>query len=362
MPIQIHQLVHTLSYGDAISGEVLGLQRCFHEAGIESDIFAINVHPTYKGRAKDYRTFPKASPSTIGAPNRVILHYSLGSPLNELYRSLDAYKRVLIYHNITPPSWFSGVNPRIVIDIERGLAELPDLCARSTSIIADSEFNATELHKIGFKPEVLGLPIDPTRWAEPANQGIAGLIRSEPGLHLLHVGRIAPNKCIEDIIKTFHFIRYHVHPESYLWLVGIDIDTEIYSFALKRLARELEVDMAVRFVGGMADSEIRALYENCSAYMCMSEHEGFCLPVIEAMHFGLPVIAYASSALPQTLGAGGILVREKRHAELAQLVGELYRNQEMRKAVVSSGHQRVQEFGFENFRRDVHRHFLSAEG
>ena len=347
-PRRIHQLIHTLSYGDAISGEALALQRCLRELGFASDIYAIHVHPVYKKEAetlgvKDYRSLGTEFDGEI------LLHYSLGSPLNDLYRSLVKSQRTLVYHNLTPARWFRGVNPRIVRDIEQGMEELPALCAISNRLIADSKFNAAELSQLGFAAEVLELPIDPARWSIPRNEGIYTLLRSNPGINVVHIGRLAPNKCIEDIIKAFYFLNRFIDKNSRLWLAGIDIDTEIYSFSLKRLVHELGIDESVTFAGCMADSELRSLYEAGSVYCCMSEHEGFCLPVVEAMHFGLPVIGYASSALPDTIGSGGLLVSDKRHAEIAELIAEVSRNQELRSSLVLAGHERVRSLSFDAF-------------
>lgn len=341
----IHQLVHTLTWGDAISGEVLALQRVFREAGRTSGIYAINVDPRLKQQACDYRTLPH------DFPGEVLLHYSLGSPLNELYENLHAATRTLIYHNLTPARWFSGVNPRVAADIERGVKELPRLCALSARLVADSQFNAGQLAGLGFRAEILELPIDPGKWEVAANAGIAALLKNDPALHMLHVGRLAPNKCIEDIIRIFHFLHTYINQRSRLWLVGLDIDTELYSFALKRLVRELDIVDAVHFTGRMADSEVRALYENASVYVCMSEHEGFCLPVVEAMYFGLPVVAYASSVLPDTVRRGGALVAEKKHPQIAELAQEIYSNAEFRDRLVRAGHERAAELSFDNFRQ-----------
>lgn len=340
---EIHQLVHTLSYGDAISSEVLAVQRAFIRRGSQSKIYAINVHPKYKGLAHDYREFPG---SFCG---EVVLHYSLGSPLNDLYLGLPRATRAIIHHNLTPARWFSAVNPRIAADIKRGIAELPKLCRASDRIIADSSFNAQELASQGLSVAVLPLLVDPERWAVDANFGIAQLLNSSGGINVVHVGRYAPNKCLEDLIRIFYFLHHHVEKNSRLWLSGIDIDTELYSYELKRLARELNVDHAVNFTGCMADSELRALYANAGAYLCMSEHEGFCLPLLEAMHFGLPVIAYAAGAVPETVGNGGIIVREKRHAQIAELVAEVSRNTALRQALIAAGKKRAAEFSLEKF-------------
>jgi glycosyltransferase involved in cell wall biosynthesis len=343
----VHQLVHTLSYGDAISAEVLSLARSFRERGFPSEVFAINVHPRLKGEARSYLEFPK------DFAGEVVLHYSLGSPLNELYRSLKNAKRALIYHNLTPAHWFDRVNPRIVDDIQRGMDELPGLCAVTDRLLADSAFNGGELAALGFKATTLELMIDPKRWSIPANPGIASLLQGSGGIHVLHVGRLAPNKCIEDIIRSFCFLHHHISKHSTLWLPGIDIDTELYSYSLKRLVRELALEDAVRFTGCMDDSELRSLYEGCSVYLCMSEHEGFCLPLLEAMHFGAPVIAYASSAIPDTVGKGGILVREKRHPEIAELIAKIHSDLPFRESLIAAGRARVAEHSMERFQERV---------
>ncbi|MCO6430553.1 MAG: glycosyltransferase [Deltaproteobacteria bacterium] len=339
----IHQLVHTLSYGDAISGEVLALQRACREMGRESEVYAINVHPKLKQQA---RIYTELSAEFSG---RLILHYSLGSPLNDLYRNLNSAHRTLIYHNITPSRWFEGINPRIVQDIERGRRELPELCSVSDSLISDSQFNAGELRALGFDSDVLELPLDPERWNMKSNDGIAALLRGDSCKHIVHVGRFAPNKRIEDIIKAFYFMHHHIDRRSKLWLIGIDIDTEIYSFALKRLVYELSLDDSVNFISTFSDSELKALYENATLYICLSEHEGFCVPLVEAMHFGLPVIAYASSAVPGTLGTGGLLISEKHPARLAELMNIACSDQQLRIRLIEAGRARVGQLSFDKF-------------
>jgi hypothetical protein len=142
----VHQLVHTLSYGDAISTEVLALQRVLRSLGFKSEIFAIHEHPKLKGRSKSYREILDRSLDKAD----IILHYSLGSPLNELYANWCSGERILVYHNITPSKWYRSINQRVADDIEIGLRDLPKLCALSSSIWADSAFNAGELAALGF--------------------------------------------------------------------------------------------------------------------------------------------------------------------------------------------------------------------
>ena len=178
--------------------------------------------------------------------------------------------------------------------------------------IADSSYNASELEGFGCKnPVVLPLTIDPDRWKVASNPGILSALRDHGGKNILHVGRLSPNKCIEDILKAFYFYHHKFDTTSKLWIVGHDIDTELYSLELRALCRKLRIHQAVMFTGSVADSELKAFFEGADAYICMSEHEGFCVPLIEALHHKVPVVAYNSSAVPETLGESGVLIKRE---------------------------------------------------
>ena len=300
----IHQLVHTLSYGDAISTEVLALQAALRELGLESEIYALHEHNRLKGRSRNFQTLNECPEADI------ILHYSIGSPLNDIYANWNRGHRVLVYHNITPARWFKGVNNRVANDIEHGLADLPALCATSDRIWADSTFNARELQGLGFSSSVLELPIAPERWNRSRNEAMFARVRKTAGVNVLHV----------------------------------------YSFSLRRLIRNLGLDDSVEVLGGLADEEVRSLYEAASVYVCMSEHEGFCLPLIESMYFGLPVVAFDAGAVAETVGAGGIVVKEKRHAEIGSLIHQLSQPGVLRSQMVEKGRERVRAFSFDTFK------------
>ena len=343
----ISQLVHTLSYGDAISGEVIAIKRILEENGFNSDIYSINTHPKYKGLTKSYKELSKDT------KDKIILHYSLGSDLNRVYKNLDNSKRMLIYHNITPAKFFEGVNPRIVNDIESGLSELPKLLKKTDLIISDSEYNASDIKKLGFDSKVLPLLYDNKKWDIEENQGIKNILRKNNTINILHTGRLAPNKCIEDIIKSFYFLHHKIEKNSKLYLIGIDIDTEIYSFMLKDLVNTLNLKDSVYFCGSVADSELKAFYKNSHVYLCMSEHEGFCVPILEAMNFSLPVVSYESCALKDTVGNGGILVNEKKHEYIGELLYKVATDKIIREEMILAGHERVKEFSEGNFTRNL---------
>ena len=248
----MHQLVHTLSYGDAISTEPLALQRVLRGLGYESDIFRIHEHPKLQGRSRPYSELSRAQDAEF------LLHYSLGSPLNAVYEQWTRGHKRLIYHNITPARWYRAINQRVADDIEQGLLELPDLCGISDALWADSPFNAREIEGLGFQADVLDLLVDPTRWDTVRNESLYRSVTASPGIQVLHVGRLAPNKCVEDVIKSFYFLVKYIDVNARLRLVGIDTDTELYSFSLRELANYLGIGYAVEFVGALADDEVRA--------------------------------------------------------------------------------------------------------
>jgi glycosyltransferase involved in cell wall biosynthesis len=368
--MRIHQLVHTLNYGDAISGEALTIRSLLQGRGFDSKIFCLHAHPKVK-QFQDRAVGLQAeldSAQAAGDKIVLILHYSIGSPLNDMYlQAPPGVVKTIIYHNLTPAKWYLGYNERVATDLIRGREELPHLISSSDIVLADSEYNRSELAAFHHgETALLPLPLDSTKWGIEANAGIREILSRPvplvakddgapiPGagrktVNILHVGRTAPNKRLEDIIKVFYFYHHKINRSSRLWLIGSDIDNEIYSFELRRLVSELVLKEAVTFVGSVADSELRAFYETSDVYLCMSEHEGFCVPILEALNFNLPVIAYAACAVPETIGDAGILVDHKRHAEIAELVEIVVTDEALRTDLQLRGRKQVQQFNEQRF-------------
>jgi len=359
--VQVNQFVHTLNYGDAISGEARTIQRMLRQMSIPSEIYSVHTHEKLKGQTRSWLDFDKeaAAAAQDGLKTAVILHYSIASPLNQLFlQQRDAF-RAAIFHNLTPVHWFERCNARVAADLRQGFAELPEVMGNAHLVLADSEFNCQELAKLGCVPAgTLPLLLDEEQWAVVANAGINSILRAHGGKNILHVGRIAPNKRIEDIIKAFYFYRHKINSQSRLWLIGTDIDTEIYSFELRRLVSELQLRDAVFFVGSVSASELRAFYEQADLYICLSKHEGFCMPILEAMHFSVPVIAYDAGAVAETLGSGGILVGRKRPAEIAELMEIILTDNLVRSRLVEQGRKRAAAFSLSRFRENLENRLL----
>jgi len=195
---------------------------------------------------------------------------------------------------------------------------------------------------MGFqRTGVLPILLDLSRYDHPTNPD---LLRGHAGKTvLLHVGRIAPNKRIEDLLKILTFLR-RLDPKAHLLVVGTEIDMEAYAGALRRLARQLDLGDHITFAGPVRAEDLPTYYRLAACYVTMSEHEGFCVPLLEAMHLGCPVVAYAAAAVPETLGGAGLLFHEKDHPVIAEAIHHLVTTPALREAIVRGQRERVRAF------------------
>lgn len=159
----------------------------------------------------------------------------------------------------------------------------------------------------------------------------------------LHVGRIAPNKSIHDLIKSFYYYHTWITPASRLFLVGSSAGMAEYVKDLAALVKKLDLEKAVIFTGHVETDELAAFYALSDLYLSMSEHEGFCIPLIEAMHFGLPVMAYSATGVPFTMGSAGVLLHQKNHALVAEMAHEILTNAALRSRLVEMQYVRSAE-------------------
>ena len=327
-PRRVHQLVAALSYGDAIGNEALAIQGHLRRAGFESDIFAERVHPRMAHLAR-----PLWEYGDVSSPETVCLfHFSIGSAAGRLiYHAPD--RLVSIYHNITPADWFLGFHPHLAGLCHHGRRELAAFAERTELGLADSEFNRRELEAAGYRrTAVLPIVLDLDDCRRPASP-VARHLYDDGRVNVLFVGRIIPNKRIEDLIGVFALYQRHVEPRSRLLLVGDYRGHERYYDRLQERVRRLGADEVV-FTGHVDDDDLRAYYSAGDVFLCLSEHEGYCVPLLEAMAFGLPVIAYDAGAVAETLRGGGILLREKRPEVVAELLGRVGEDAALRSAVL----------------------------
>jgi glycosyltransferase involved in cell wall biosynthesis len=310
----IHQLSVSAAYGDAIGGEIFTVRDALRQAGYASDVFVELVDARMAHQVRPYQEYRGVS----SPDNVVLLHFSLGSKVSALAREIDD-RLVLIYHNITPAGWFAPYALGIARECQRGRVELATLAGRAALALGDSEYNRRELEELGYaNTGVLPLIIDLSRLDAPADPMV--LERFADGrTNLLFVGRCVPNKRIEDLLRAFAYYRRFIDHRSRLIIVGEYRSFVLYFDALQALAGELGLD-EVYFTGHVSQAELNAYYRAAHCFLCTSEHEGFCVPVFEAMYRGLPVVAYAAAAIPYSTGRGVLLTHDKDPALLAEAV------------------------------------------
>ncbi len=329
MAIAIHQVLATLGYGDAIGHEVLGIQRVLRAAGYSSEIFVETADHRLKDLTVDYRDLPEAS----HPDNILIHHFSIGARASRVAYALPD-RMALVYHNITPPEYFVDVHDMLVKLCYLGRRELGLYKDRCDLALGDSEYNRQELDAIGF-PVTGVLPVVPdfSHLSGPANYMQARQY-DDGWVNVLFVGRMIPNKRIEDVIRSFHAYKQWFNPRSRLLLVGSYGGFEKYLAMVQQFIADIGAQ-DVHFLGHVANEELTAYYELADVFLCASEHEGFCVPLIESFHMGVPVLAYAATAVPATMDGAGILYTDKNPMHVAALIDAVVGDRDLHDRVVA---------------------------
>jgi glycosyltransferase involved in cell wall biosynthesis len=320
----VHQVLATLGYGDAIGHEVLGIRRALRAAGYASSIIVETADPRLEDETIDYRDMV----DRVTADDLVIHHFSIGSRASRTMFALPC-RMMLVYHNITPPEYFLGVHDYLVRQCFHGRRELTAYRARVDLALGDSEFNRQELAAIGFDPTAV-LPVIPDfdhLDVEPDSR-----IAEEYGddwTNILFVGRLVPNKRPDNLIRFFHAYKTLYNPRARLIIAGAYGGFESYLVQLHDLVARLGVRDVV-LTGQVTDAELAALYDVADLFLCASEHEGFCVPIIEAFYMGVPVLAYAATAVPVTMDGGGLLYDSRDPRVVARFMDAILSNRSTR--------------------------------
>lgn len=336
--LRIHQILTSISYGDAISNDVLEIKNILDSWGYESMIFSRHIHPKLVHLTQFYTEYQKySSPENI-----LIFHFSIGSEVSEFVKTLPD-KKIIIYHNITPHRYFEGINDTLVQFLKDGRKELEEYAGIADLALGDSEFNRKELEELSFKNTgVLPIIIDFEIYKQEPDKKVMKKFK-EKNINFLFVGRLSPNKKQEDIIKTFYYYNKFINSRSRLFLVGSYVGTEKYYAQLQNLVKQLNLKN-VHIIGQVDFTELLAYYKLADVFLSMSEHEGFCVPLIESMYFGIPIVAYDSTAIPYTLGDSGILFKEKRYEEVAELVNFLLKNKGIKERIIDNQRKKLEDF------------------
>jgi glycosyltransferase involved in cell wall biosynthesis len=347
----VHQFLPVFSGGDAIGNHVLRVRDTLRSAGYDSEIFAVNIHRPVAKHARSFLDFK--APAGRSPKVHLLYHLSTGSRM-AAWLTEQPLPVAVDYHNITPAQYFDRWEPVAAQVARVARAEMRRLASSTAFGLADSGYNAEELLDEGY-PDTAVVPIlvDFAEYdAAPDTATLTRLRRRAEGggAHWLFVGRVAPHKCQHDILAAFAAYRRLFDPRARLSIVG-DRMLLLYARALERLADELGVADAVEFTDSVKFPQLLAYYRAADLFVSLSEHEGFCVPLVEAMHFGVPTIAFASAAVPETGGDATLLLPDKDPLSVAVAAQRVLSDDALRKAMIVAGHQRVEHFSLENNRR-----------
>lgn len=342
--VEVHQVLATLGYGDAIGHEVLGIQRTLSAAGYRSHIFVETADPRLEPLTLDYRELIDHS-----SPNNILIHhFSIGSRASRISFALPD-RMILVYHNITPPEYFADVHQLLTEQCYMGRRELGAYVNRCDLAVGDSEFNRLELEALGF-PVTGVLPVVPDlSHLDVAPDDLMAGQFDDDWTNLLFVGRIIPSKRIENVIRFYHAYRRLYKPRSRLFIVGSYSGFEPYLATLHRLVAALGA-CDVYFTGHVSDEELTAYYDIADLFLCASAHEGFCVPLIEAFSKRIPVVAYARTAVPATMDGGGVLFDTDTPSEVATLVDMVLSDSHLRERILEAQDRALERLWAKDFR------------
>jgi len=255
---------------------------------------------------------------------------------------------VVDYHNLTPLRYFDGWNPVAAWGVAWGRRQLASLAGRAVLGIGDSHYNEAELVAAGYARTTTVPILVPPAWldVEPDDAVLSRLRTSGASTTWLFVGRLAPNKAQHDIVKAFAAYRRFHDPGARLLLVG-GTSSDAYELALERFVDRLGLRVAVEITGSVTPESLAAHYAAADVFVVCSEHEGFCVPLLEAWHHELPIVAYDSSAVGETLGGAGLLLPTKDPLTVAAAVARVMGDDSLRKALVAAGRARLAEFSLD---------------
>lgn len=349
--VSIHQMLPDFGYGDAIGNDVLEIQKALKGFGYDSEIYAQHIHSKLTGAAR-----PPWEYKEISSPeNILIFHFSIGSELSEFVKRLPD-RKILIYHNITPSHFFKGINVEVERRCAWGYEELTNLAPYFDLALGVSDFNRRDLEQAGFrKTGVLPILVDFKNYYLAQEAALKKKLQ-DGKVNILHVGRLVPQKKIEDLVKAFYLFQKRLFPESRLILVGTDSGVRNYSRAVKNMIEELAISQKILFAGFASFRELITYYHSAHLYLCLSEHEGFCVPLMESMFFGIPIIAYLTGGIPETLGGSGVGLAQKNWEEIAETMALVLEDKGLREDIVKGQKERLQYLSLEKNRERLKAH------
>jgi glycosyltransferase involved in cell wall biosynthesis len=331
----IHQVLPRLAWGDAVGNQVRYLQGLLRRWGYVSDIYAEAWDDACKDQVRPVRDYAREVPRD----SVMVVHHSFESRLVPLITRAPG-RKVLVYHNVTPARLFEGFERKIAAACDGARDELLALRPQVECAFAYSRFSAEELVAAGYRNvAVLPFAIDWTAF-DTAPDPVLQAELSDGCANVLFVGRAVPSKKVDDVLRVFTAYQRLYQPKSRLVVAGYLHRDGAYGAYLHGLKDVLGAER-VRFLGRVSAAQLSACFATASAYLSMSRHEGFGVPLLEAMYRGVPVVAYGAAAVPETMGGAGLATLSDAPAEVAELLAVVERSPSVRAQVIAAQRERL---------------------
>lgn len=338
--MRVNQWVPAAHKGDAIGDSARRMRGILRQLGHDSEIYALTIDDVLQNDVLPF------SDDGARSGDITLFHYALPSPMTEAFAQLRG-SRVMQYHNVTPASYFAPYDSGLFRLASLARAELASLVGRVDLAVGVSEFNRAELEQLGFAPTgVLPLAVDVSRITKPVHRpALDKVLETDDLVNFLFVGRIAPNKKIEDHLKLAeHYKRYVDAYYRFIFVGKHDAVPGYYAAIRAMMAQFRLLNDRFVFTGPVSDEDLAVYYRHAAVYISLSEHEGFCAPLLEAMAADVPILAYAAAAVPETLGGSGVQFTSKDLEYAAELLGLLAFDDDLRAQVIAGQRRRLADF------------------
>lgn len=349
--IRIAQILQSLKYGDAVGNDCIAIHRALKAAGYDTAIFAVNIDSHIQERKiQDVDFLDNYTDNADILICHITYYWDYLLKLDKLKG-----KKLFIYHNITPPRLLEEYGEfESAAGCRKGLNQVKQIRSIPTLCLTPSEYNKTELEKMGYSCPIHILPIltDLKETEEKLDTDLLEKYKNDGTVNILFVGRISPNKKQQDILATFYQYHEFINRKSRLFIVGAGDEYSAYYKAIKKYSSALGLD-SVFFTGHVSDRQKASYYKLADIFLCLSEHEGFCVPLLEAMHHKVPVVAYDSSAVTETLGGAGLLLKSKEPALVAEAIDRVIQDKKLREALIENGTERLKDFAEDKIRANL---------
>ena len=335
----INQWLPAAHRGDAVGDSARRLRDLLRLRGHTADLFALSVDDDLRS---DVRPFQDTA---ARRGDITVLHFAVPSPMTDALPQLRG-RRVVQYHNITPARFFASYDPEVFRVAALGRQELSTLVDRVDLAMGDSEYNRQELERLGFdRTSVMPILVDTDRIIRAPRQPALDALLDDGLANILFVGRVAPNKMLEDHLRLAeHYKRYVDTDYRFIFVGRTDVVPRYYAM-LRALIAEYEMPAdRFLFTGPVPEQELATFYRHADVYVSLSEHEGFCVPLLEAMAADVPVLAHGAGAVPETLGGAGICFAPKDLEYAAELLGLLVYDDRLRVEVIAGQRRRLADF------------------